>query len=202
MGQLVYFEKPISKDITQLAFYPVEDTSTEVPGHEWHVGYGLTGSPQWVRRAFGRLPQHYMVDLVGYKRIVLNHEEVRQLNPSSPVYDEEFQVYGLSYTANPDDKERVFIWSLNKNEEELVTALNNEVGYTRDYRGVRYNGKWFRVALDAPFVPNLGRDREPTDPLLINGYEASMRVADIFHDSFIAHTSREQEISLGGKERV
>ena len=159
------------------AWYKDDDPELQ---QKWHVGYGLTGSVQWVRRAFGRLPEHTMVDLQGYKMVVLNGEEVHQLNP--------------------DDRQRVFLWNLNLPENQLVTALNEEVGYVREYQVVLHNGWEFPVSLDIPRDHTLGRERVPTDALLINGYESSMRVADIFHASFFPPQIEGQQAS-SNKER-
>lgn len=168
---------------------------------KWHVGYGLTGSVQWIRRAFGRLPEHTMVYLQGYKMVVLSGEEVHQLNPQAPVPKEGFHVYGLRYTGSPEDKQRVFLWNLNKTEEKLVTALNEEVGYVRECQNIWDSGREIPITFDLPSDHTLGRDREPTDALLINGYESSMRVADIFHASFFPSQVEGQQISIGGKEQ-
>jgi len=179
------------------AWYKDDDPELQ---QKWHVGYGLTGSVQWVRRAFGRLPEHTMVDLKGYKMVVLNGEEVHQLNPDAPVPKEGFHAYGLRYTGSPDDRQRVFLWNLNLPENQLVTALNEEVGYVREYQVVLHNGWEFPVSLDIPRDHTLGRERVPTDALLINGYESSMRVADIFHASFFPPQIEGQQAS-SNKER-
>ncbi len=168
---------------------------------EWHAGFGLTGSAEWMRRALGYLPEHFVGELEGVREVVLDLQDVKKINPQAPDFPESFCVHGLRYTGLPEDRTRVFFWKLNPNAIELITGINEEVGFYRMLHGVKRHGQ--KVEVFADIVPSgtIGREKVQEDHLFLNGRENALHLADTLHKVFYPSSSEGQLTSASAKER-
>lgn len=171
-----------------------------LPEPIWHAGFGLTASPEWMHRALGYLPEHFMGELIGFKQIVLTSEDVQEINSQAPDFPESFQVHGLRYTSLPEDKIRAFFWKLDPKAIALITEINQEVGFSRVVSGVDRFGQDIAVCVDIVPDSAIGRKRVREDPLFLNGRDNSLDLANRLHKIFYPSNSEGQVLSASRKE--